>query len=48
MHACYIASTADIYAYVADTPLGKATPEENREKARKGIDVVRDLAKARS
>jgi 3-hydroxyisobutyrate dehydrogenase-like beta-hydroxyacid dehydrogenase len=39
---------ADIYAYVADTPLGKETPEENREKARKGIDVVRDLAKARS
>jgi 3-hydroxyisobutyrate dehydrogenase-like beta-hydroxyacid dehydrogenase len=34
---------ADIYRFVADTTLGKETPE-NRDKARAGRDVVRALA----
>jgi hypothetical protein len=34
---------ADIYRFVASTPLGKETPE-NRDKAREGKDVVRLLA----
>ena len=35
---------ADIYAFVADTMLGKESPEAAREKARSGADVVRSLA----
>lgn len=38
---------ADIYQFVAGTPLGKETPE-TRDKARTGKDVVRSLAQARS
>jgi uncharacterized protein DUF1932 len=38
---------ADIYAFVAATPLGKETPE-NRDKSRTGKDVVRMLAEARA
>jgi 3-hydroxyisobutyrate dehydrogenase-like beta-hydroxyacid dehydrogenase len=38
---------ADIYRFVAATPLGKETPE-NRDKARQGRDVVRLLAQERS
>jgi 3-hydroxyisobutyrate dehydrogenase-like beta-hydroxyacid dehydrogenase len=38
---------ADIYRFVASTPLGKETPE-NRDKARDGKDVVRLLAQERS
>ena len=38
---------ADIYRFVAGTALGKETPE-NRDKARKGMDVVRFLAQERS
>jgi len=38
---------ADIYRFVASTPLGKETPE-NRDKAREGKDVVRLLAQERS
>jgi 3-hydroxyisobutyrate dehydrogenase-like beta-hydroxyacid dehydrogenase len=34
---------ADVYRFVAATPLGKETPE-NRDKAREGKDVVRLLA----
>jgi hypothetical protein len=34
---------ADIFAFVAATPLGKETPE-NRDKSRTGKDVVRMLA----
>ena len=34
---------ADMYRFVADTPIGKETPE-NRDKSRTGIDVVRLLA----
>ncbi len=37
---------AEIYRFVADTPLGKETPE-NRDKARTGLDVVRLLAQKR-
>ena len=36
---------ADMYRFVADTPIGKETPE-NRDKSRTGIDVVRLLADA--
>ena len=38
---------ADIYRFVAGTTLGKETPE-NRDKTRKGEDVVRLLAHIRS
>ena len=38
---------ADVYRFVAATPLGKETPE-NRDKAREGKDVVRLLAQERS
>jgi len=38
---------ADIYRFVAATPLGKETPE-NRDKARQGKDVVRLLAQQRN
>jgi hypothetical protein len=34
---------ADVYRFVAGTPLGKETPE-NRDKNRQGQDVVRFLA----
>jgi hypothetical protein len=34
---------ADVYRFVAGTPLGKETPE-NRDKKRQGQDVVRFLA----
>ena len=37
---------ADVYRFVAATPLGKETPE-NRDKAREGKDVVRLLAQER-
>jgi hypothetical protein len=40
------AGEADIYQFVAGTPLGKETPE-NRDKSRTGKDVVRMLAEAR-
>jgi len=40
------AGEADIYQFVAGTPLGKETPE-NRDKSRTGKDVVRLLAEAR-
>ena len=35
---------ADMYEQIAKTPLGKESPEEARDKARKGPDVVRGLA----
>ena len=38
---------ADVYRFVAGTPLGKETPE-NRDKTRQGTDVVRLLAHIRS
>jgi len=38
---------ADVYRFVAGTPLGKETPE-NRDKTRQGKDVVRLLAHIRS
>ncbi|HJQ61652.1 MAG TPA: DUF1932 domain-containing protein [Burkholderiales bacterium] len=38
---------ADIYQFVAGTPLGKETPE-NRDKSRTGNDVVRSLAHDRA
>jgi 3-hydroxyisobutyrate dehydrogenase-like beta-hydroxyacid dehydrogenase len=38
---------ADIYRFVAATPLGKETPE-GRDKARQGKDVVHSLAQERS
>lgn len=38
---------ADVYRFVAATPLGKETPE-NRDKAREGKDVVRSLAQERN
>jgi 3-hydroxyisobutyrate dehydrogenase-like beta-hydroxyacid dehydrogenase len=34
----------DIYAMVAETPLGKESPEQARGKARNGLDVTRELA----
>jgi 3-hydroxyisobutyrate dehydrogenase-like beta-hydroxyacid dehydrogenase len=36
---------AEVYRFVAATPVGKETPEEGRDKARKGQDVVQLLAK---
>jgi 3-hydroxyisobutyrate dehydrogenase-like beta-hydroxyacid dehydrogenase len=38
---------ADVYRFVAATPLGKETPE-NRDRAREGNEVVRLLAQERS
>jgi 3-hydroxyisobutyrate dehydrogenase-like beta-hydroxyacid dehydrogenase len=38
---------ADIYAFVAETALGKESPEENRAKGRDGRTVVASLAAAR-
>ncbi len=38
---------ADVYRFVAATPLGKETPE-NRDRARQGKDVVRLLAQERN
>jgi hypothetical protein len=38
---------ADVYRFVARTPLGQETPE-SRDKAREGKDVVRLLARERS
>jgi hypothetical protein len=38
---------ADVYRFVAATPLGKESPE-NRDKARQGKDVVRLLAQERT
>jgi hypothetical protein len=38
---------ADVYRFVAATPLGKETPE-SRDRAREGKDVVRLLAQERS
>ena len=38
---------ADIYRFVAGTPLGKETPE-NRDRSQQGADVVRLLAKETS
>ncbi len=37
---------AEMYTFIAATPLGKETPE-NRDKSRTGQDVVRQLAEAR-
>jgi hypothetical protein len=37
---------ADIYRFVADTPLGKETPE-NRDKEKSGKAVVQELAEQR-
>jgi len=37
---------AEMYTFIAATPLGKETPE-NRDKTRTGQDVVRQLAEAR-
>jgi hypothetical protein len=36
---------ADMYEFVAGTPLGRETPE-NRDRTRTGKDVVRQLAEA--
>jgi hypothetical protein len=38
---------ADIYRFVASTPLGKETPE-NRDRSQQGADVVRLLAREAS
>ena len=35
---------SDMYELIAKTPLGRESPEEARDKARKGQDVVRGLA----
>ena len=35
---------ADMYEYIAATPLGRESPEDAREKARGGADIVRGLA----
>jgi 3-hydroxyisobutyrate dehydrogenase-like beta-hydroxyacid dehydrogenase len=35
---------ADMYKLIADTPLGRESPEAAREKGRKGPEVVRGLA----
>jgi 3-hydroxyisobutyrate dehydrogenase-like beta-hydroxyacid dehydrogenase len=35
---------ADMYEYIAATPLGRESPEQAREKSRSGADVVRGLA----
>lgn len=38
---------ADIYGFVADTDLGRESPEASRQKGRGGKEVVRSLAAAR-
>lgn len=38
---------ADMYEFIAQTPLGKESPEQGRAKARSGIEIVRLLAEAR-
>jgi hypothetical protein len=35
---------ADMYEFIADTPLGRESPEEARERGRKGSDIVKGLA----
>jgi 3-hydroxyisobutyrate dehydrogenase-like beta-hydroxyacid dehydrogenase len=35
---------ADMYEYIAATPLGRESPEQAREKSRSGADVARGLA----
>lgn len=35
---------ADMYEFIAQTPLGKESPEQGREKARSGSEIVRLLA----
>src|SRR5687768_3648407 len=35
---------ADMYELIAKTPLGRESPEEAREKGRKGADIIRGLA----
>ena len=35
---------ADMYEFIADTPLGRETPEEARERGRSGAELVRALA----
>jgi 3-hydroxyisobutyrate dehydrogenase-like beta-hydroxyacid dehydrogenase len=35
---------ADMYEHIARTPLGRESPEEAREKGRKGPDIIRGLA----
>ena len=35
---------ADMYELIADTPLGRESPEQARERARSGIEVIRELA----
>jgi 3-hydroxyisobutyrate dehydrogenase-like beta-hydroxyacid dehydrogenase len=34
----------DMYAFVAEKPLGKESPEQARKAARSGLDVIRELA----
>jgi hypothetical protein len=35
---------ADMYEFIAETPLGRESPEEARERARSGKDIVKGLA----
>jgi hypothetical protein len=35
---------ADMFEFIAQTPLGRETPEEARQRGRTGADVVRGLA----
>jgi len=37
----------DIYGMVAETPLGKESPEQARKAARTGLDVTRELAEGK-
>lgn len=37
---------ADMFGFIAGTPLGKESPEQARERARSGSDVVKQLADA--
>ena len=39
---------ADMYEFIAQTPLGKESPEQARDQARSGPDVVRGLADGKS
>lgn len=39
-----VQGAADIYEFIADAPLGKESPEQAREQARSGSEVVRLLA----
>lgn len=38
---------ADMYEFIAQTPLGKESPEQGRARARSGTEIVRLLAEAR-